>query len=307
MSKSVNIDTSNPDPCYRYKMPLLVTKFEGKGNGARTAILNIREVAKALHCDLVYLIKFFGMELGAQAKMDKIKNKTVINGFHDAKQLALLLDKFITLFILCPRCKLPETALSVHKKAVVTTCAACGYNGPSANQHKFAMFIAKNPPKPAKNIAARVTFQVVPTALAAETKEEAAAPEPDLDWATDTSAEAVAARKAEAMGIVPTALEMATIMYADDPRRFVERIKQDPTNLPPQADILVFLASAFATHDELGSRALFILNSLYEADILEEEQILEWWEASSTADLQVEGIRKFVEWLKEADEDDSDA
>lgn len=45
---TVNIIRSNKDQFYRYKMPLIIVKIEGKGNGIKTVIANVTDVAKAL-------------------------------------------------------------------------------------------------------------------------------------------------------------------------------------------------------------------------------------------------------------------
>jgi len=45
---SVNVNRNVSDAFYRYKMPRLMAKVEGKGNGIKTVIVNMAEVAKAI-------------------------------------------------------------------------------------------------------------------------------------------------------------------------------------------------------------------------------------------------------------------
>ena len=66
----VNVNRSNEDQFYRYKMPSLIAKVEGKGNGIKTVIVNMVEIGKALQRPPSYPCKFFGCELGAQTQMD---------------------------------------------------------------------------------------------------------------------------------------------------------------------------------------------------------------------------------------------
>lgn len=44
----VNIRRDVDDKFYRYRMPLLETKIEGKGNGIKTVIPNMSDIARAL-------------------------------------------------------------------------------------------------------------------------------------------------------------------------------------------------------------------------------------------------------------------
>lgn len=46
---SVNVNRNLTDQFYRYKMPKLLAKVEGKGNGIKTVIVNMVEIAKALN------------------------------------------------------------------------------------------------------------------------------------------------------------------------------------------------------------------------------------------------------------------
>jgi len=115
-SKMVNIGGDPNDVNYRYKMPPLSTKIEGRGNGIKTVLMNIVEVAKSLHTEPSYATKFFGMEVGAVSQFDTKRNVGIVNGVHQSQELQALLRKFISEFILCQKCKLPELQFKVHQK-----------------------------------------------------------------------------------------------------------------------------------------------------------------------------------------------
>jgi len=148
----LNIGGNKDDRSYRYKMPRLQTKVEGRGNGIKTVIPNMADIAAALHCDPGYPTKFFGIELGAQSKFDMTREVAIVNGRHDAPDLAGLLDKFIDQFVLCPTCKLPEINMHVTKQgSIKVDCRACGHNGVLKTAHKLTTYILNNPPsKPKK-------------------------------------------------------------------------------------------------------------------------------------------------------------
>ncbi|XP_064601567.1 eukaryotic translation initiation factor 5-like [Liolophura sinensis] len=148
MAGSVNVNTSVSDQFYRYKMPRLIAKVEGKGNGIKTVIVNMAEVAKALSRPPTYPTKFFGCELGAQTQFDFKNERYIVNGSHDASKLQSLLDGFIKKFVLCPDCSNPETNLnvSVKKQIILQRCIACGYSGIVDMNHKLTTYILRNPP-----------------------------------------------------------------------------------------------------------------------------------------------------------------
>lgn len=334
MSKNINIDSTARDPSYRYKMPPLNIKKEGRGNGARTVVVNICEVSKALKVDATWPTKFFGLELGTQARYDKIKTQTVLAGFHEARDLARLLDKFIAGFVLCPVCKLPEILLSVHKGKIKIDCAACGANRDLESNHKFVAFVVKNPPRGRKQATVRVEPPSRPTVSSAFTLETL---EEEVEWATDTSEAAVVARQREAMASIDPLIAIETILEdVKSPTEIVNALAnitrpisalfsvlatdRDPHELvsviqsyrevflrltrahQAQIDLLNAIEATCLAREDVAKRIIYILSSLYELDIIDDEAVFEWFDKEK---ISRGGVIKFVEWLRAEDEDDN--
>ena len=55
MSRNIGGDAN--DMSYRYKMPRMITKVEGRGNGIKTRLVNVADVGKALHRDPACMFK----------------------------------------------------------------------------------------------------------------------------------------------------------------------------------------------------------------------------------------------------------
>ncbi|XP_037071970.1 eukaryotic translation initiation factor 5-like [Pollicipes pollicipes] len=218
---ALNVNTSVTDVFYRYKMPRLLAKVEGKGNGIKTVVVNMTEVAKALCRPPSYPCKYFGCELGAQTLMDGKNDRYIVNGAHDASKLQDMLDGFIRKFVLCPGCDNPETVLQVREKKGVIgqSCKACGYQGMLDMRHKLTTFILKNPPdadptQSGKSLTKRAAKKGKKGKSNGDEKgsdhsedgdeqlegwsTDAPAAKPELDdWSVDVSEEAVQRRQAE--------------------------------------------------------------------------------------------------------------
>jgi len=145
----VNIPRDVRDEFHRYKMPFLIAKVEGRGNGIKTVIVNMADVAKSLDRPPEYVTKFFGFELGALTTIDPAKDRYIVNGKHDQPKLAQALDVFIDRFILCKKCvRNPETKMMTTKSGNIELhCKACGNRSPVDMRHKLAGYIIKNPPQ----------------------------------------------------------------------------------------------------------------------------------------------------------------
>ncbi|XAR62629.1 hypothetical protein NMG60_11017464 [Bertholletia excelsa] len=147
-----NIGAGNKDDAfYRYKMPKMITKIEGRGNGIKTNVVNMVDIAKALGRPASYTTKYFGCELGAQSKFDEKTGTSHVNGAHDTAKLAGLLENFIKKYVQCYGCGNPETEIIITKSQMITLkCAACGFLSDVDMRDKLTTFILKNPPEQKK-------------------------------------------------------------------------------------------------------------------------------------------------------------
>jgi translation initiation factor 5 len=109
----VNVPRRNDDPFYRYKMPVIKVRVEGRGKMVKTTLENIEDVAKSIERPTDFLMKYFAFELGVQYA---VKNdKHTLGSARSADELADLLDIFIDKFILCGSCNNPETMFQCKK------------------------------------------------------------------------------------------------------------------------------------------------------------------------------------------------
>jgi len=208
---ALNVNRNVQDAFYRYKMPRLQAKVEGKGNGIKTVVVNMVDIARALARPPTYVTKYFGCELGAQTQFDIKAERYIVNGCHDAGKMQDMLDGFIKKFVLCEKCDNPETVLKVKKNMIGASCKACGHIYTMDMRHKLTTFIVKNPPE--KDIDSQGSSQTEKKDRKKEKEEKKKGDaknggsdennddddwgEDDGVWISDTSAEAIAKRAQE--------------------------------------------------------------------------------------------------------------
>ncbi|XP_065833128.1 eukaryotic translation initiation factor 5-like [Oscarella lobularis] len=215
MAAMVNVDRKNTDPYYRYKMPRLLAKVEGKGNGIKTVVVNMVEIAKSLSRPPSYPCKYFGCELGAQTQMDAKNERYIVNGAHEGERLQELLDGFIKKFVMCNECENPETILTVDKRGNINQgCSACGHQCMIDPRHRLTTFIVKNPPSGSQPTGKKGSKEKKAAAAKEKEKEKekvkasghksSKKEEEDVEWSVDTSEEAVKQRMGELSAGVKT-------------------------------------------------------------------------------------------------------
>lgn len=242
----VNIPRDRKDQFYRYKMPELIAKVEGRGNGIKTVIVNMSEIAKALDRPASYPTKYFGFELGALTTADDERDKYIVNGKHDQHKLAEVLDQFIEKFVLCHCCERnPETKMILKGDSIELKCKACGGRNPVDMRHKLTTFITKNPPPkdraemkvadrqaertkltsgtPSKGSSSKKkgeesTFEGDEITPAKGSRKKRQEEDDDVVWHTDTSAEAVEERRRQLIG--EQASELMTKLFVAKPGEY---------------------------------------------------------------------------------------
>jgi len=217
--KMVNIPRSIVDQYYRYKMPELEAKVESRGNGIKTVIVNLADIAKALARPTTYPIRYIGYTLGALVDINESTNRYIVNGKHSEEDLSALLDGFIDKYVLCKQCGNPETILSVSKdqSTLRLKCKACGGVTKVNALDNIGKFIAKNPPPKAKDMMMEESkkkrsqeeeeeqVREVETAMSKSSLNDS-----DSTWSLDVSEEAIAARQKEA-GSLAAAMPKAAL------------------------------------------------------------------------------------------------
>ena len=96
------------------------------------------------------VIKYFGFELGAQTNTNPSDDRWIINGAHEASKLQDYLDGFISKFVLCKKCKNPETKIVVKDGRILLDCIACGQRSDVDIRLKLSSYILKNDTKKGK-------------------------------------------------------------------------------------------------------------------------------------------------------------
>lgn len=113
---AVNIGKST-DPFYRYRRPLSIIEHKlGK-----TIIINLNEIANALHTKPLYLVYYFKLK-----KSVSVTKRLEINGIITKLELETLINQFIDEYILCNICGYPELITIKSEKSIYFRCDACG-------------------------------------------------------------------------------------------------------------------------------------------------------------------------------------
>lgn len=226
----INIGGDSDDKSFRYKMPAVLVKLEGSGNGTKTILRNIVSVAGALDRPLTFLVRFIKADIGSQTLLDKKRNLVAVNGRHEAQDIQTSIGKFIEAVVLCPRCRLPESRISTPRGSsmqqkkiqkglvqVTTDCAACGFRGPLLTMDTTTTALAKLKTFIIKSGEVMATGQENEYHVAHVSNfKKHVYTASSTEWFTDTSKEARQARRRAEFGEVAIASTVVCVPDADD-------------------------------------------------------------------------------------------
>ena len=146
----INMDGSDI-PFYRYVMPSAQIKVEGTTKMIKTVLTNINAVADCCKRPPEYLVTFLGQEFSVNSKFDKDIDKFYISGKHDVLKVQNVIFKFIKDYVMCFKCKVPDTIPIVtgNKKnsTVSLKCRCCNFIKELDNSDRFVKFMVQHPVK----------------------------------------------------------------------------------------------------------------------------------------------------------------
>lgn len=123
MSKKINIEGLSDvmDPFYRYTM----TKMNIIRHKNKTVIDNIDTVCKDLERDPKLLVDFYKKKFSISIIYKDNVMSTSANIQYD--QFHLMLREFIEQYVLCEKCKLPETDIQIKDDKIKLSCKCCSH------------------------------------------------------------------------------------------------------------------------------------------------------------------------------------
>ncbi len=101
-----------------------VLKVKGHHEGVRTVISNFGQILTCLRRSPEHVMKFLSKELASSVEMKG--DRLVLSRKLASKDINDKIEKYVNGFVLCPKCKKPDTELEESKGKAFLRCLACG-------------------------------------------------------------------------------------------------------------------------------------------------------------------------------------
>lgn len=135
MAISRDVDLED-DTHFRYQMPRLEIATQSKGK--QTVLVNLQEIADALHRETEDIIRFIGRRVGTSVSV----SKKWLRGQFDLPLLQSILQEYVRFYVLCGNCGLPDTVCRPYKskQTMAVNCRACGAITPIDSDFASSLF-----------------------------------------------------------------------------------------------------------------------------------------------------------------------
>lgn len=109
---------------------------EGESDGAFTRLTNVKEIADALGREPVHLHRAIQREFGTNGQIEG--DRARYSGSFSLADFETAIDEYVTEYVLCSECGLPDTKLATEDGIDMLRCEACGAFRPVAKRSKAA-------------------------------------------------------------------------------------------------------------------------------------------------------------------------
>jgi len=101
-----------------------VPKVTGHHEGTKTVVTNFSKIISYIRRTPEHLMKFLGKELASWAEVSG--ERLIFSRKLPSKEINEKIEKYVNTFVLCPRCKKPDTELVEEGSKMFLKCLACG-------------------------------------------------------------------------------------------------------------------------------------------------------------------------------------
>lgn len=101
-----------------------VPKIKGHHLGNKTVVTNFLQVVLYLRREPEHLIKFLTKELACS--IDFQKERIILSRKLSSKEINDRIEKYVNQFVICPKCKKPDTEIKEEGGKNFVHCLACG-------------------------------------------------------------------------------------------------------------------------------------------------------------------------------------
>ncbi|MEA3248100.1 MAG: translation initiation factor IF-2 subunit beta [Nanoarchaeota archaeon] len=108
------------EDCGRFE----ILKVKGHHEGTKTIITNFGQIVNCIRRSQEHLIKFLNKELASSSEING--ERLIFSRKLSSKDINDRIEKYVKRFVLCPKCKKPDTELENIGGKVFLKCLACG-------------------------------------------------------------------------------------------------------------------------------------------------------------------------------------